>query len=74
MSFNLCSSIVVCGVSRQTRIVNGEVTNTYEFPWAVALTYQGMHHCGASLITRKHLLTAAHCINGYASKVNSYYF
>ncbi|XP_032455885.1 serine protease 38 isoform X1 [Nasonia vitripennis] len=66
-SLNMCDNCV-CGVSRQTRIVNGDVTSTYEFPWAVAITYQGMHHCGASLITRRHLLTAGHCISGFQKK------
>ncbi|KAJ8687238.1 hypothetical protein QAD02_023032 [Eretmocerus hayati] len=56
----------VCGVSRQVRIVNGDTTNTNEFPWAVAIEYQGLHHCGASLITRKHLVSAAHCFYGFA--------
>ncbi|XP_058791264.1 transmembrane protease serine 9-like [Phymastichus coffea] len=60
-----CQRSCVCGLSQQTRIVNGQVSGASEFPWAAALDYHGAHHCGASLLTRRHLLTAAHCIHGF---------
>lgn len=56
--------IAVCGVGRKTRIVGGNVTSVYEFPWIVSMSKQGTFYCAGSLITRKHVLTAAHCMEG----------
>ncbi|XP_044258935.1 soluble guanylate cyclase 89Db-like [Tribolium madens] len=57
----------VCGVSnRQMRVVGGNITKVHEFPWIAGLGKGGEFHCGATLITRRHLLTAAHCVNGFA--------
>lgn len=56
---------LVCGVrGRNQRIVGGSVTLAHEYPWIVGLSRQGKIYCGGSLITKKHILTAAHCING----------
>lgn len=57
--------LLVCGVrGRAQRIVGGSVTLAHEYPWLVGLSKQGKMYCGGSLITKKHILTAAHCING----------
>lgn len=57
--------VSVCGKSyRNMRVVGGNEANAHEFPWLVGLTNNGEFICGASLITRSHLLTAAHCIHG----------
>lgn len=57
---------VVCGVSnRKMRVVGGNVTQVHEFPWLAGLFKNGQFYCGATLLTRKHVLTAAHCINGF---------
>lgn len=56
-----------CGRSEPTtRIVHGKQAFEEQFPWMVllrALFYEGNHamRCAASIITRQHLLTAAHC-------------
>lgn len=56
---------LVCGVRGRTqRIVGGSVTLAHEYPWIVGLSRQGKLYCGGSLITKKHILTAAHCVNG----------
>lgn len=47
------------------RVVGGNVTNANEFPWLAGLSKNGEFYCGATLITRKHLLTAAHCVYKY---------
>src|SRR5689334_8457412 len=49
------------------RIMNGEGAQRGMFPYAAALasdvTFMGWFaHCGATLISRRHLITAAHCI------------
>ncbi|XP_071859986.1 trypsin 3A1-like isoform X1 [Bombus fervidus] len=61
---NICNDCV-CGVGRKTRIVGGNVTSVYEYPWIVSLSNQGTFYCAGSLITRKHVLTAAHCLSGF---------
>lgn len=59
------TTIIECGVSnRQLRVVGGNVTKVHEFPWIAGLSKGGEFHCGATLITHRHLITAAHCVNG----------
>lgn len=52
----------VCGqYGRKMRIVGGEEAEAHEFPWIVYLSYRGKFYCGGTLITSRHILTAAHC-------------
>ncbi|GBP16787.1 Trypsin 3A1 [Eumeta japonica] len=44
------------------RVVGGEPIDIKEAPYQVSLQLAGRHHCGASLIDRDLVLTAAHCI------------
>ncbi|XP_076621621.1 soluble guanylate cyclase 89Db [Colletes latitarsis] len=55
----------VCGVGRKIRIVGGNVTSVYEYPWMVSMSKQGRFYCAGSLITRRHVLTAAHCMEKF---------
>ncbi|KAK6627829.1 hypothetical protein RUM44_010308 [Polyplax serrata] len=55
-----------CGTgSRKHRIVGGNVTRISEYPWIAAMYRKGKFYCGGALITRRHMLTAAHCIYGF---------
>ena len=47
------------------RIAEGYPAQLNEFPYLVSLRYDGGHFCGGSLISKYHVLTAAHCVWNY---------
>lgn len=52
----------------QTRIVGGSESAAYAYPFMVRLySGSGWGFCGGSLITSQHVLTAAHCCEGFSS-------
>ncbi|KAK9878852.1 hypothetical protein WA026_003686 [Henosepilachna vigintioctopunctata] len=52
-----------CGLPNQeNRIVGGQPTGPNRYPWIVRIMYNGRFHCGASLLSKDYVLTAAHCI------------
>jgi secreted trypsin-like serine protease len=48
------------------RIIKGQSAHRGEFPWQVGIIVNDENFCGGSLISRSHVLTAAHCVYKYA--------
>jgi len=62
-----------CGVKNSitSKIVGGKPADKHEYPWMVALVFRGEKKpfCGGSLITERHVLTAAHCFESKFDRV-----
>ncbi|CAF3550204.1 unnamed protein product [Rotaria socialis] len=51
------------------RIINGQTARAHSWPWQLFLVVQDSstdlwHTCGATMLTQRHFLTAAHCVHG----------
>lgn len=46
---------------KMEEIYGGKETLPHEFPWNVAIYQDRTFICGGSLISKRHVLTAAHC-------------
>ncbi|XP_065087340.1 serine protease grass-like [Ochlerotatus camptorhynchus] len=68
-----CPSVMnsqTCGSQTIDRISFGQVALPFEFPWMALLRDKhGKFVCGGTLISRRFVLTAAHCIN--SAKIES---
>lgn len=55
-----------CGHQTATaRIVGGHDVGSFRYPWFAALVEGGVPQCGGTLVTRRHVVTAAHCYKYY---------
>uniref|UniRef100_A0A6G5A6U1 Putative trypsin-like serine protease n=1 Tax=Rhipicephalus microplus TaxID=6941 RepID=A0A6G5A6U1_RHIMP len=62
-----------CGMpSYKSMIVNGTEVKELQYPWAVFLAtyfYPDFYACGGTIITKRHVLTAAHCLVSHHVRV-----
>jgi secreted trypsin-like serine protease len=48
------------------RIVGGNLADPAEYPSQVSIRSLGSHGCGGTIISETWVLTAAHCLTGFA--------
>lgn len=63
----------LCGPIREQKIFGGNETGVFDFPWMALLAYtvgkSGTEFkCGGTLINKRYVLTAAHCVHNIALK------
>uniref|UniRef100_H3ATZ5 Peptidase S1 domain-containing protein n=1 Tax=Latimeria chalumnae TaxID=7897 RepID=H3ATZ5_LATCH len=52
-----------CGTRNvfHTRITKGQGATDNEFPWQVSIQEDGLHYCGAAIVSQYWIVSAAHC-------------
>ncbi|KTG37496.1 hypothetical protein cypCar_00000471, partial [Cyprinus carpio] len=63
-----------CGeVVGEDRIVGGVDTEIEHWPWQVSLQWNYQHVCGGALLSRRWIISAAHCFTVYYSRLSNDY-
>lgn len=70
-SFQLMISQVNLNLLKSLKIYNGDTTEIEKVPWQGAMFINDKHECGAIVLNKKWVLTAAHCL---VATDNSKYF
>lgn len=47
------------------KIVGGKDAFIEEYPYQASMQYKSFHYCGAVIISKNYVVTAAHCTIGY---------
>lgn len=63
----LISEIKSEDFKNETKIVGGDLIQISTVPYQASLSYDGKFICGASIISTKYLLSAAHCRKSFNS-------
>ncbi|XP_010363855.2 transmembrane protease serine 11B isoform X3 [Rhinopithecus roxellana] len=58
---NCCGRQLANNIITDNRIVNGKSALLGAWPWQASMQWKDHHYCGASLISSRWLLSAAHC-------------
>jgi len=53
---------VTCVTAQSNRLLDGEAAAVGSHPYSASLQWNGAHVCGATLISDRVSLTAAHCV------------
>ncbi|XP_054157365.1 chymotrypsin-2-like [Oppia nitens] len=55
----------------KSRIIGGEVANIEDFPYQVSVRdiQTNDHYCGGTIVSKRLIVTAAHCMDGIKSKI-----
>lgn len=69
MKFNTFLKLFISIFQESDRVLGGEDTAMDEFPWMALIQYRNKNGrknfaCGGTIISQRHVLTAAHCIVG----------
>ncbi|RNA28628.1 chymotrypsin B-like [Brachionus plicatilis] len=57
----------------QSRIINGQEAVPHSYPWLVSIRYYNYGHiCGGSIIHKRWILTAGHCVKKYQVSSGAY--
>lgn len=62
VSKNMFPCLLGANAGVTDKLVGAKNADVSEFPYQVSLRLKGKHFCGGALITKKHVLTAAHCV------------
>ncbi|XP_029171797.1 melanization protease 1-like isoform X2 [Nylanderia fulva] len=65
-----------CGPLTQTRVVGGNKTGVFEYPWMALIAYDTgktnpEFRCGGTIISNRFILTAAHCVTNLPTDIRA---
>jgi secreted trypsin-like serine protease len=62
---NIITTLLTMSIANaQIKLTNGNDASLKDYPWQVSLTKNKAHICGGSIISKRFIVTAAHCLTG----------